>query len=172
MEARRPRRTDRREASGYTILEVLVALLLSGVIISSVFSVALTSKASSGKSDRQLVAVQAARQITVQLRNFMTGCSCNFSTGVCDATSCTIAGPNTARSGVATWYFNSPSASPAVTDSLGEVYALTYGAHKLTGYMPPWFESAPYNARLTYTVKASPTASMPQVDVAVNWTEP
>lgn len=153
-------------------------MLISCIMVTAMFSVALTTKQGTGKSDRHLIAAQAARQITSQLKGFVTGCGCSVTTGVCSAVGgdCTmLLGPNTSRSNVATWYFNSPGASPPITDSQGDVYALTTGVHTISGLLPLWFESAPYNARVVYTVTVLNTVSgrpVPQVDVAVNWTEP
>lgn len=157
-------------------------MLISCIMVTAMFSVALTSRQGTGKSDRRLIAAQAARQVTSQLRAYVTGCGCDVVTGACSSVNndCTMmTGPNTSRSGVATWYFNSPTASPPVLDDQGDVYALKAGpgglTHTITGMLPSWFEGAPYNARVTYRVTVPATFSgrpQPQVDVSVNWTEP
>lgn len=153
-------------------------MLISCIMVTAMFGVALTSKQSSGKNDRRLLAAQAARQITSQLRGFVTGCGCNPSTGSCAAcATSTLTGPNTANGGVATWYMN----GGGVTDSLGNVYALTCGTHILTGtsIIPPNLQNAAFNASVQYTVTypgGCPTSvnvnAAPQVAVSVNWTEP
>jgi type II secretory pathway pseudopilin PulG len=160
------------------LVEVIVAMLISCIMVTAMFSVALTTKQGTGKSDRHLIASQAARQITSQLKGFVTGCGCNAISGVCSVAGndCTmVLGPNTSRNGVATWYFNSPTAVPPITDSMGDVYALTVGVHTISGLLPVWFEGAPYSARVIYTVTQLTTVAgrpVPQVDVNVNWTEP
>lgn len=151
-------------------------MLISCIMVTAMFGVALTSKQGTGKSDRHLIASQAARQVTSQLRAYVTGCGCNVASGVCSAVAndCTmLTGPNTSRVGVATWYFNSPGAG--IFDSRGDVYALASGAHSISGLLPAWFEAAPYNARVVYTVSVIQTIGgrpVPQVDATVNWTEP
>jgi prepilin-type N-terminal cleavage/methylation domain-containing protein len=176
----RPRPTERRGSAGlgYTLIEVVVAMLISCIMVTAMFSVALTSRQGSGKSDRHLIANQAARQVSSQLRAYVTGCNCDPSTGACSTVNndCTMmTGPNTTRAGVATWYFNSPGASPPVIDSQGDVWALKIGDHSLTGVLPSWFEGAPYNARVVYTVTVPASFGgrpQPQVYVHVDWTEP
>lgn len=153
-------------------------MLISCIMVTAMFGVALTSKQSSGKNDRRLLAAQAARQITSQLRSYVTGCGCNPSTGDCSACSTsTLTGPNTANAGVATWYMN----GGGISDSRGNVYALACGVHVLTGggIIPPNLQNPVFNTSVSYTVTypggcpaTVTTASSPQVDVNVNWTEP
>ncbi|MDX6770257.1 MAG: type II secretion system protein [Elusimicrobiota bacterium] len=173
MARHRPRRLIDRRA-GYTLVEVVIAVLLTSIMVTSVFSVALTSKQGGGKSDRRLVAAQAAKRMTSQLRNFVTGCDCNATTGVCSAASCTIQGP-TPRAGVASWYLNDPT--NAVNDSRGDVWALASGVHTITGtgVLPAWFLAAPFNGSVQYTVDNSVVVNgrpVPQVTLDVVWTEP
>jgi prepilin-type N-terminal cleavage/methylation domain-containing protein len=165
----------RRDGLGYTLVEVIVAMLISCIMVTAMFSVALTQKQGSGKSDRRMLANQGAAQITAMLKGYVTGCGCDPTTGACSAVNgdCTLLpGPNTANSGVATWYMN----GGGITDSMGNVYALTFGSHVLQGVLPAWLEAAPYNARVTYVVSAAQGLvngrPVPQVVVTVNWTEP
>ncbi|MBI3564678.1 MAG: hypothetical protein HY079_05730, partial [Elusimicrobia bacterium] len=156
------------------LVEVIVAMLISCIMVTAMFSVALTQKSGSGKSDRRVLANQGMAQITAMLKGFVTGCGCDPTTGVCSNTNgdCTmLTGPNTANAGVATWYMN----GGGITDSMGNVYALTYGTHILTGVLPAWFEAAPYTARVQYAVTNTQTVNgrpVPKVVVTVNWTEP
>lgn len=157
-------------------------MLISCIMVTAMFGVALTSKQSSGKNDRRLLAAQATRQITSQLRNFVTACGCSPVSGDCSACSTsTLTGPNTANAGVATWYMN----GGGISDSMGNVYALKCGQHVLTGtgIIPPNLQNPAFNASVTYTVTYPPytvgacSASVdvnaaPQVVVNVNWTEP
>ncbi|MFI5347298.1 MAG: type II secretion system protein J [Elusimicrobiota bacterium] len=182
MERRRLRRIKlpRLGRLGYTLVEVIVAMLISCVMVTAMFTVVLTTKQSTGKSDRHLIAAQAARQITSQLRSYTTGCGCSMATnGLCSNTNfaCTfMTGPNTCRAGVATWYIGCPTALPVpIVDSRGDVYALSAGLHIITGLLPAWFEAAPYSATVQYnvTIISPPSVpSYPQVDVNVLWTEP
>lgn len=176
---RRPSTDPGSLPKGYTLVEVVIAMLLACVMITSVFSVSLTSKTSGGKNDRRLIASQAVRQVTGRLRNFVTGCDCNITTGACNATSCSLQGP-TPRAGAASWYFNCPTCSPSITDSMGDKYALTLGTHTITGLLPQTFggggfEQPPYNGRVVYVVDAPQTINgrpVPAVTVRVDWTEP
>lgn len=172
-------RCDRR--AGYTLVEVVVAILVSSIIVISVFSVAVTSKAGSGKNDRRLAAGQAAAQVTAQLKGYVTACGCNPSTGDCSAcASSPVLGPNTNNSGVSTWYLSGGGVADA--GSLGgaarNVYALACGDHFVTGIVPP-LEASPFNGYIRYTVTypgGCPTSigvtAAPQVTLSVNWTEP
>lgn len=170
--ARRRRPTSGR--AGYTLVEVVIAVLLTSIMVTSVFSVALTSKSGGGKSDRKLLASQAAKRMTSQLRNFVTGCDCDPTTGACSAASCTIQGP-TNRGGVASWYLNDPANE--VYDSRGDVWALASGAHTITGtgVLPQWFLNSPYFGSIQYTVDNSAMVNgrpMSRVTLDVVWTEP
>lgn len=173
------RRTDAR--SGYTLVEVVIATLLTAVMVTSVFSVALTSKQGGGKSERKLIASQAAKRMSAGLKNFVTGCSCDAVTGACGA-DCGLAGFEgpTPRAGVASWYMNDP-ANPnpdnRIVDSRGDVWALADGVHTITGpgAIPAWFQAAPYNGRVVYTVDNSVIVNgrpVPRVTMDVQWTEP
>lgn len=176
---RRLRRTDRR--AGYTLVEVVIATLLTAVMVTSVFSVALTSKQGGGKADRKLVASQAAKKMTAQLKNFVTGCSCDATSGACGA-DCGLAGflGPTPRPGVASWYLNDPNNANLqnrIYDSRGDVWALASGVHNVTGpgALPAWFQNAPYNGYVTYSVDNSVVVNgrpVPRVTLDVVWTEP
>lgn len=149
-------------------------MLLTSIMVTSVFSVALTSKQGNGRSDRRLLAAQAAKRVSSQLRNFVTGCDCNATTGACSAASCTLQGP-TNRAGVASWYLNDPASN--VNDSRGDVWALASGLHTITGtgVLPQWFLDPPFNASLQYTVDNSLVVNgrpVPKVTLDVVWTEP
>ena len=184
--------------AGYSLVEVVVAMLLSCIIITSVLSASLTSKTSGGLNDRRLLAAQAARQVSSRLKNFVTGCDCDIASGVCAAAgvgSCTLPGP-TPRGGVASWYFNCPISvplcSPPVTDCYyagdpgagyaaacgggTDTYALRSGYHVISGLLRPDFAAAPLNARVVYRVdNTAPLVNgrpQPKVDVDVRWEEP
>ncbi len=165
----------RRDGLGYTLVEVIVAMLISCIMVTAMFSVALTQKAGSGKSDRKMLANQGMSQVSAMLKGYVTGCGCDPNTGVCNGGGdCdTLLGPNKANGGVATWYLNGSGGN--ISDSMGNVYALTYGVHTLTGVLPGWLEAAPYNARVSYTVSQAQLVNgrpVPQVVMSVNWTEP
>ena len=184
MAARRPRLTERRPPrvqAGYTLVEVVVAMLITAVIVTSVFSAAVTAKSGTGKNDRRLLASQAARNLSATLKLYVTGCSCDFTTGVCDAASCAdIPGPNPGNAANA-FSLTDDTKTPPIHDSCdsscsggANCYALKLGAHCVTGLLPGWFEAAPYNARVRYTVTQSGVVEgrvVPQVTLDVQWQE-
>ncbi len=187
-------RLTRSPSSGYTLVEVVVAALLASIIATAVMSVSLTSKMNggqSGKSDRRLLAGHAMKDVSSALRNFVTAC-CDinrdcilWTPGVpAPAYSCyPLTGPN--RGGAdGGWTFNGyqlPSGTVSDPAFAGK-YALLSGTHRLAHVLPAWFEAAPYNGYVQYTVTPGPsypsgapyptTNQVPQVVVTANWTEP
>ena len=125
--ARRPLRAPgkvMKGRQGYTLIEVVVAMLLSCVMIASVFSVALSNKVASSKIDHSLVAVQASRSLQEKLSAYVTS----------DPTNTIIAGPAGGGAGLASWSLNRAGYS----DSQGTVWALAGGSHVVTGPgLPP-----------------------------------
>lgn len=162
---------------GFTLIEVVVSVLLTAVMVSAVFTVALSVKTGGGKADRKLLAGQAERALSATLKGYVTSDN--------TATNTVIAGPNAcARTGCGTpgptsWNIHTPGVQ---TDSLGDVYALTAAPvgseHVLTCVAAPGADAAcfvpkvlrdpPFNGTIKYSVVGSP----PQVIVTVNWTEP
>ncbi len=158
-------------------------MLISAIMVTAVMGVAITAKQGGGKDQRRMMFNQGIAQLSAQLKAYVTACGCNPTGGACPAPACTmILGPNRfSNAGVATWYLNSsnPALNP-VKDSMGNVYALTCGAHTVTGVVPA-LEAPPYNGAITYTVAwpggvcpnpLPPVGSAPQVTFTANWTEP
>lgn len=164
-------------SKGYTLVEVIVAMLLTSVMVSSVFSVALTAKQSGGKSERRMAAAQASRQMMNRLKSYVTG----------DTASTIIAGPN-ANNGTNKWSLRDTTVSPNITDATTctgtcggvvcgaapNVYALCPGTHTVTGILPGGLVAAPYSGTLQYYVGTETIGGQlaPQVNVTINWTEP
>ena len=88
-QARRSRPTSSRPISeeGYTLVEVMVAMLLTSIMVTSVFSVALTVKTGGGKGESKMKAAAMTRQVTAVLKNYVTA-----ETGTA-STSAPFAGP-------------------------------------------------------------------------------
>ncbi|MBI4371765.1 MAG: hypothetical protein HY552_05660 [Elusimicrobia bacterium] len=185
MDLLRPRFKPRRPAAGSALVEVVVAILVLAVIAAAVFSVALTSKAGGGKSGRRLLALMATKQVTGQLRGYVTGC---YDYATASFSSCGgVSGPN-ACAGANSWSMTNPCAtanSPSGiidTGPASSAYAFSLGTHILTGVLPAWLEAAPYNGRVRYVVTAGSTISncgyaghtcvSPAVSVTADWTEP
>jgi prepilin-type N-terminal cleavage/methylation domain-containing protein len=146
---------------GYTLVEVVIAMLLVSIMVTSVFSVALTAKQGGGKGVRKLLAAQGAKQVSGVLKNFVTG----------DETTTMIAGPGGGNG----WAMSNGVVTAACPGGGTNCYAMASGTHTLTGVLPAWFEAAPYNARVRYFVNNSVTINgrpMPNVTITTDWTEP
>lgn len=138
-------------------------MLLTAVMVSSVMSVALTTKKSSGKADRRLIADEQARRLSLLLQNYVTG-----DTGTCTPICY----------GGTSWQLPSPMQDDCGTGSWPTVcYALSPGSHTVRNLLPDWLEDAPYNGTITYFVGQSQTyavanGSVPVVSITVNWADP
>ena len=133
-------------------------MLLTSIMVTSVFSVALTVKTGGTKGERKLRAAAGARQVASLLKNYVTG----------DETTVLIPGPGT---GANRWSMN----GGGITDSCGNCYAFAPGSHTLTGVMPANFEGPPYNARVIYFVSVTDTVNgrpVPAVNITTTWTDP
>lgn len=152
---------------GYTLIEVVVAMLLMALMVSSVLSIALSSRQSGGKSQRRAEAARITRELTGLLKNYVTG----------DPTTSLISGPN-ANNPVNSWSLDDETKMPPVFDNCTcggpNVYALAPGTHTITGLLPGWLAAAPYNATLKYYVGSEviDDSSAPQINVTVDWVEP
>lgn len=150
---------------GYTLVEVVIAILLTAVMVSAVFSIALTSKEASPKLDRKMAATQAANAVAQKMRNYITS----------DVSNTLIAGPSGGLPGAASW-------------QIGGLYALTAGVHNLPlSYLPPEIAGMS-GASISYEVAWLPSAAAcpmnpvtgptslpgdcyPSIKVRVDWTE-
>jgi len=136
-------------------------MLLTSIMVTSVFSVALTVKTGGTKGERKIKAAAGARQIAAVLKNYVTG----------DPTSTLILGPGTGA-GAASWSMDSGGVNDL---SCVNCYALTAGSHTLTGVLPASFEAAPFNARVIYFVSVTDTVNgrpVPSVSITTTWTDP
>lgn len=175
-------------------------MLITAIMAASVFSVALTAKSSGGTTDRKVIAGLATRQLSSQLKGYVTSywdyTAGNWYTG-CASPPCYngVAGPSstTGTPGQASWELTGAGGSSIADDcgtgafawpscgtgAGGACYALQAGTHNLTGYLPAWFEAAPYCARVSYTVSSPASGGAtfaggysPTVSISVNWTDP
>lgn len=163
-----PARARLRSSAGYTLVEVMVAMLLTSIMVTSVFSVALTVKTGGSKSERKLKAAAGARQISAMLKNYVTG-----ETGTASTTNGngTIAGPGV---GANNWSITGNGIVDACPGGGSSCYALAQGTHTLTGVLGT-FENAPYNARVSYFVDATTLVNgrpVPAVSITTTWTDP
>lgn len=188
MRAKRPSRSRR---AGYTLIEVMVATLITALLAVATIEVALSTKSNSVRLDRRILANQTSKAVQSALKAYVTGDPNSTATGLC--------GPNTLNGGTlnargmmtsctrAMWCIS----NSLMTDSPGgggsnPCYALNPGTHILscTGMRPPpslddrlcllpyALVQPPYNGYVQYTVTYSAAGAPPQVAINVNWTEP
>ena len=181
MPERHHRRNDdkrmEKKTRGATLIEVVVAVLLSAVMVSAIFSVALTAKSESKMTEESNTASQAVRQLSAQLHLYVTGYY-NYISGF-NPTMNEIPGPSCPDCALGsgnqnTWAWNSvtmPTWGVGVSDSCGG-YVLAQCTHSLQHYLPQWFESAPYDARISYTVTVPNVSEGPQVNITTTWNNP
>jgi prepilin-type N-terminal cleavage/methylation domain-containing protein len=156
--------------AGYTLVEVVIAILLTAVIVTAVFSVSLSSKTGDVKAERKLMGAVGTRQVASMLRNYVAG--------VRDVPM----GPGDGGD----WSMTIPS--KGIVDHFGTYpclgarndYALTPGDHCLTGVLGE-FENPPYNARVWYHVEdradagltaGCPGCMLPAVTITAEWVDP
>jgi hypothetical protein len=148
---------------GYTLLEAAIGMLLTAIIASSVFSIALTSKRGSAKGLRKLIANQATHQLGEELKSYVAQQRSSLPTNM-----------NGPASGASTWSLDGGSVDDT---SCTNCWALESGTHTLTGYLPGWFEAAPYYGRISYYVWTVQDVDpgkmwvMPGVAITVSWSE-
>jgi type II secretory pathway pseudopilin PulG len=186
--------------AGYTLVEVVVAMLISCVMVTAVMGVAITAKQSSGpKNFRQILANQAIAQLSGQLKGYVTGCGCLCAqNGTCDATKCAdpalcaggkgLNGPNSNNTCNATWYLNgsvgaadpTTGAPQSIMDSQLNAWALASGPHTLS-HVVPAIEAPPFSGNISYTVSWPPGScaggypgptDIPTIAFTAKWNEP
>ena len=64
---RRRGKTGPAARRGFSLVEVMVAMLLTSIMVTSVFSVALTVKTGGNKGERKIKAAAGARQVAAML---------------------------------------------------------------------------------------------------------
>lgn len=60
------------DRAGFTLVEVVIAVLVSAMMVTAFFSVALTSRMTAGRTDHKQAATQEAKKILELLRNYVT----------------------------------------------------------------------------------------------------
>jgi prepilin-type N-terminal cleavage/methylation domain-containing protein len=142
--------TKRRQ--GYTLMEVMISMMLASILAGAVFTLAISAQQSSNKVDRRVLANQYTRHLSEELAQFVTA----------DRGNGLIAGPGRTFPGTASWFINGTTGldGRTVTDTVqgnsdlctSNCYALANGTHNLSGFLPSWFESPPFNATISYYV--------------------
>ena len=180
-------------STGYSLVEVIVAMLISCIMVTAVMGVAVTGKQGTGKGMRRMMFDQGIAQVSAEVKQYVTACGCTKNAGAaCPAPACTqVLGPNTNNAGVATWYISgAPGAVPpgtivdagVVGGATRNTWALSCGPHYITGVMNGGavdLEANPYQGYILYTVNyPSGCAGIPLVNdtpsitYTANWTEP
>ena len=136
-------------------------MLLTSIMVTSVFSVALTVKTGGSKGERKLKAAAGARQIAAQLKNYVTGDPLSAAVG--------FQGPGV---GANKWSMDGGGVNDT---SCVDCYALAQGSHTLTGVLPASFEAPPFNAQVVYFVDATTLVNgrpVPAVSITTTWNDP
>lgn len=137
-------------------------MLLTAIMVTSLFSVTLSAKTGGKKGERKFQAMVAARQVSSRLRNYVTA----------DLNATKPKGPGT---GTNPWSMTSGGITDTVSSACApfanpNCYALADGIHTLTGVMGA-FELPPYNARVKYSVSTAAN-NLKTVTITTNWDEP
>jgi len=177
--------------TGFSLVEMLVAILLTAIIVTATFSALLMTKANLGGSDMQMAASQAQQQILKALQNYqsahITAPDANsgpnqtpVSSGTCgDGSHSTWCLASPYESGAACAGTNCPATSLCNSNvCAASSYALAIGCgHNVTAWLPAVLQNAPYNGVMCYTVTdqsgnaGAPATFIPQVNVTVQWTK-
>ena len=170
-QARRSRPISPRRASeeGYTLVEVMVAMLLTSIMVTSVFSVALTVKTGGGKGESKIKAAAMTRQVAAVLKNYVTAETGTASTAAPFAGPCGGAANN--------WSMTCNGVVDACPLGGSSCYALANGTHTLTGINPAFEAAIPAGrgARTSYFVDGSIVVNgrpVPVVVITTTWTDP
>jgi len=163
---------------GYTIVEVVVAMLISAVMITAIFSVALSSKRSGMMADSKMIASSSSQSVAKLLANYMTA----------NWTQTVVPGPNTR--GTNTWSLDGLDYTDV---GRAGAWALAPGSHIITGKsngtdpegLFPRIRGA-YGGTLTYDVQWPSCAQcgassctpplgatcQPNINVTTSWSQP
>lgn len=135
-----------QNTSGFSLVETLIAVLLISVVVTSVFSLALTSKTMAIKSNRRAAALLYSRQVIEKIKAYVTGDS---------STDAALA-----AGAPADWHIPQDLCNSGEANcSKANCYALEECKHDLTPMLPVdcgpdvgFCSGSPVNGKLTYTV--------------------
>jgi prepilin-type N-terminal cleavage/methylation domain-containing protein len=135
-----------RARRGYTLVEVVVAMLLAAVMITSVFTVALSNKRSNLKQDSQAMAQASSQSVLKMLSAYVTA----------DWTQSVVPGPNSR--GTNSWSLDGDDYEDVTRPG---AWALAPGSHTIKGKssgldpdgLLPRLRGDPYKGTLTYCVQ-------------------
>ena len=143
-------------------------MLLTSIMVLSVFSVALTVKTGGNKGDSKLKAAAMTRQVASMLKNYVTG-----ETG----TASTAAIPGPCAGAVNNWSLTCNGITDNCPGGGTACYALADGKHTLVGVNPTFEGPQPggRNGQTSYTVDGSIQVNgrpVPQVTITTTWSDP
>ncbi len=143
-----PMRIRRRE-SGFTLVEVVIAILLLALIALPLMMALVTGRTASGRSARSVLATAAIHRVSEHLKAYVT------------ADRSLARGPGVGADG---W---------SLPGDRSGSWALAAGRHELDG--ATWApDLAAYGGRLAYdvTVRQTPSGPVPTVTFDMTWDEP
>lgn len=173
-------------SAGFSLTEVMIGILLTAIIVSSVFSVSLTTRRQIGLSDDKVQAGYFEHKLMEELKNYVTA-SLEPGAGP---------GPTAGPGADPTWSLVNDTCQPCSGNNCGcagqnaagsaGCYALAPGAHDVTAMLPANIVADPSLAnpkglsmKMCYVVTDESGSSpfdqglfRPQVQVFVQWTKP
>lgn len=152
---KKPSKSPGRE-SGFTLVETLIAVLLISVVVTSVFSLALTSKTSGIKTERRAVGLLYVRRTMEKVKAYVTA-------DTSAAMAATVGAP-------ANWHMPEDACNGGLgTCSSATCWALEACIHDVTALLPQKLRDPPINAKMTYTVQDVGLAK--KVSFQMTWDE-
>ncbi len=130
-----------KSCAGFSLVETMVAVLLISVVVTSVFSLALTSKATAINTDRRSAALYAITQAREKLKAYVTADK-------------SVTGP------AASWRMPG--------DACG-CYALQPGVHDVTSLLPQEYRDDP-DSPMTLSYTVTPSGEGFKVKFDATWT--
>lgn len=141
-------RRARPGEKGFTLVETLVGVMLISVVVTSVFSLVLTSKMDIKLTGNREKAIFYVRQVMDALKTYVTA--------------------DTAQPGPNNWVLRN-----ATQNDPCNCWALQPGNHNVSWFLPPAFTAAPTNGAMSYTVtdSACGTGTCKQVSFTITWND-
>ena len=154
----------RKSTLGFSLVEVVIAVLLISVVVTSVFSVTLTAKTASKKTERRSSALAYTRQVQEMMKSYVRE---------------PVAAGMTDPSGGTTWQMPGDSCNTGLgTCATATCYAMEPCTHDLTSLLPAtcsntvgFCSGAPVNGKITYTVTGGGAGGSLKVQFGVTWDE-
>jgi len=160
-------------AAGFTLTEVVISILLTGIIVTGTFSAVLVAKKTPQISTNRISAALAERQMLETLQNYQTASYQGSDAGSGPGGSWHLPGDRCSVCAAP----NCPDICEAVGACGAGCYALQTGcSHDVSDLLPQFMKDSPYFAKMCYTVSNLDNTGAqenfrPQVTVKIQWTE-